>query len=217
MIKRASGALLGSGSAMLQNQHATSGPTDSNIVINSCTIDGNCGSQDNAKTAGIQLYAQPGSKVANVAISNSTIQNTLSQGIYGFSWQNVEIAANIFINDAGATNVNDGAIINNLISTNGASTKVSVHHNRCDSTLSATTQEVQSGSSAIETKGGGQIQIEDNRFVNNHGIGLNLSFVSQGVNFTIKNNYYNGEVAFLVPHSTTITQQSSNIVNGVIQ
>jgi hypothetical protein len=139
LIKRASGALLGSGSlspAMLQNQHAIGGPTDSNIVIDGCTIDGNRAAQDNAKTAGIQLYAQPGSKVTNVVIRNSTIQNTPSQGIYGFNWQNVEIAANNFINDAGVTNVNDGAI--NVVSTNGGSTKISVHHNRCDSTLSAT-------------------------------------------------------------------------------
>ncbi len=411
LIKRASGALIGSGNlspAMLQNQHAGGGPTDSNIVIDGCTIDGNRGAGDNAKTAGIELYAQLGSKITNVVIKNSTIQNTPSQGIYGFNWQNVEIASNTFVNDAGVTNVNDGAI--NLVSTNGASTNVSVHHNRCDSTASATgcfkfaasntqpitqinvsnnnitvgangttslgielfggsistaiqqfvvadniingasatdpatwgisiggasygtvtgntiantnafgievigsfttvshnilnntgpiswdanvtpqtnavfsdnvsvspacrgiffiasgtnyldtgtvtsniiraplrpcadgsapaairiqassnnifnvrlventTQEVQSGSSAIETTGGGQVQIENNRFVNNHGTGLNLSFVAQGVNFTIKNNYYNGEGTFLVPHSTTITQQSSNIVNGVIQ
>jgi hypothetical protein len=78
-----------------------------------------------------------------------------------------------------------------------------------------TTQEVQSGATAIETlSGGSQVQIENNRFVNNHGTGLNLS---QGVNFTIKNNYYNGEGTFLIPGNTTITQQFSNIVNGSIQ
>lgn len=408
VIKQASGANL---SAMLQNKHATvtAGPTDSNITIDGCKIDGNRTGNTAAGTAGISLYAQPGYKVANVVVRNSTIQNTSSQGIYGFNWQNVEIAGNNFTNDAGFGNLNDGAI--NVVSTNGASTQISVHHNRCDATASATgcfkfgasdaqritqinvshnnltvgdagttgtlgielfaasvdtgiqqfvvsdniinganttntltwgisiggaiygsvtgntinntnafgietigsyvtvannilnntgpldwdasaaphtniivsgnviitpacrgiflyatgsnfldtgtvadniirapiractdssapaairvqasttnidnvrlventVQEIQAGGTAIETTGAAQVQIENNRFVNNHGIGLNLSFATQGVNFTIKNNYYNGEGQFLVQHNTTITQQSSNIVNGVIQ
>ena len=80
-----------------------------------------------------------------------------------------------------------------------------------------TIQEVPTGQTAIETTGAGQIQIENNRFVNNHGNGLKLSYATQGINFTVKNNYYNGEGPFLIPNNTTMVQETSNIVNGVIQ
>jgi hypothetical protein len=408
VIKQASGANL---TAVLQNKHATlNGPTDSNIIVDGCIVDGNR-ANNSAGTYGISLYAQSGFQVANVVVKNSTIQNTSNPGIYGFNWLNVEIAENNFSNDAGGSgNLNDGAI--NVVSTNGASSRIFVHHNRCDATKSTTGcfkfaasnaqrilqldvshnsvlvgdggsvdtlgielygasvstaiqqfvvsdniingpdttntsvfgisiggasfgsvigntisntnalgietigsyvtvshntlnssgpidwdgqaypqtnviisgnvtvgpicrgifliaggsnyldtgtvannivrapvqacggqtpppaaavriqgnsssnianvrlmdnifQEVSANTNAVETFGSAQIQIEGNRFDNNHGTGINLG--SGGVNFTIKNNYFNGEGAFTVNGGATIVQSASNIVNGVVE
>jgi hypothetical protein len=406
LIKQASGKSL---TTMLQNKHAVlGGATDSNIIIDGCTIDGNR-ANNSGGTWGISLYAQTGFQVVSVVIKNSTFQNTSSAGIYGFNWRNLEIAENNFINDAGgAGSLNDGAVY--VVSTNGASTGILVHHNRCNATASRTGcfkfaasdaqritqldvshnnvqvgdggstdtlgielyaagvstgiqqffvadnivngpnttntsvfgisiggasfgsvigntisntnalgietigsfitvshntlnsagpidwdgssapqtnviisdnvtvgpicrgifvyaaspnyldtgaltnnivrapvqnclnggdnppaavriqgtggnignirvmgnifQEVAASTSAVQTSGGAQVQIENNRFANNHGTGISLG--SGGVNFTIKNNYFNGEGAFLVNGGSTITQSAWNIVNGTI-
>jgi hypothetical protein len=79
-----------------------------------------------------------------------------------------------------------------------------------------TIQEVPASSNAIETAGGAQIQIENNRFVNNHGTGVNLGFAGGGVNFSVKDNFFNGEGVFVSNpngNTTVISQPASNSVN----
>jgi len=64
---------------------------------------------------------------------------------------------------------------------------------------------------AVDSEGSpAQVQIENNRFINDSGIGI---FLNAGVNFTIRLNYFNG-TTWLANNGATITRSLENIVNG---
>jgi hypothetical protein len=64
---------------------------------------------------------------------------------------------------------------------------------------------------AVDSEGSpAQVQIENNRFINDSGTGI---FLNAGTNFTIRLNYFNG-TTWLSNHGATITRSIENIVNG---